>query len=444
MAKEKTLVPEITAITVAGFKSLARETRIEIAPLTLLAGANSSGKSSVMQPLLLLKQTLEATYDPGPLLLSDSHVRFTDASQMLAKKGRAQVGSFQVGIEVGEISLFESFSKSKVGNFSLDSMAVERGRSRVVLRAEMTAEEMHQNLGSGPGCSIERDRCYFMIRPPGGGGEDLLGWMIKKEPVVTLFSSLGSVDSALRSVIHLPGLRGNPDRSYPVAAVGERFPGPFPVYAASVILAWQEKNDLRLKVLSTQLQKLGLTWKVEARQVDATRVELNVGRLRAPAKGGLKDLVNIADVGFGVSQTLPVLVALLTAAPGQLVYLEQPEIHLHPRAQVALAEILCEAARRGVKVVAETHSSLLLIAVQSLVAEGKMIPDLVKLHWFQRDEAGCTVVHSGDLDEAGAYGDWPEDFGEAELSAQRRYLDAADARDLESVPRARKAKAARR
>lgn len=250
--------------------------------------------------------------------------------------------------------------------------------------------------------------------------------------------------SALRSLIHLPGLRGNPQRAYPVAAVGPNFEGPFPVYSASVVLDWQERNDIRLKTLSIQMAKLGLTWKVEARRMDATSIELRVGRLPTSKRGGASDLVNIADVGIGVSQTLPVLVALLTAQPGQLVYLEQPEIHLHPRAQIALAEILGEAARRGVKVVAETHSSLLLIAIQTLVAEEKITSDLVKLHWFQRGDDGMTAVSSADLDEAGAFGDWPEDFGEVELKAQGRYLDAAEARDLESSPRARKAKAARR
>jgi len=60
----------VTAVSVGGYKSLAEERSIEIRPLTILAGANSSGKSSIMQPLLLLKQTLEATYDPGALLLA--------------------------------------------------------------------------------------------------------------------------------------------------------------------------------------------------------------------------------------------------------------------------------------------------------------------------------------------------------------------------------------
>ena len=67
----------ITRITVAGFKSIAEEQSVEIRPLTILAGANSSGKSSIMQPLLLLKQTLDATYDPGALLLNGPNVRFT-------------------------------------------------------------------------------------------------------------------------------------------------------------------------------------------------------------------------------------------------------------------------------------------------------------------------------------------------------------------------------
>ncbi|MEQ8968775.1 MAG: AAA family ATPase [Coleofasciculus sp. C1-SOL-03] len=79
-------VQGITKISVQGFKSLYDECSIEIRPLTILAGANSSGKSSIMQPLLLMKQTLEATYDPGALLLNGPNVRFTSVEQILSKK----------------------------------------------------------------------------------------------------------------------------------------------------------------------------------------------------------------------------------------------------------------------------------------------------------------------------------------------------------------------
>ena len=70
-----------TALSVSGFKSLRKESRIEIRPLTILAGANSSGKSSMMQPLLLLKQTLEASYDPGLLLLNGPNAKFTSVNE---------------------------------------------------------------------------------------------------------------------------------------------------------------------------------------------------------------------------------------------------------------------------------------------------------------------------------------------------------------------------
>ena len=81
--KEKTGPAKITALTVRGFKSIHDETTIQIRPLTVLAGANSSGKSSMIQPLLLLKQTLESPYDPGPLLLNGPNVKFTEVKQLV-------------------------------------------------------------------------------------------------------------------------------------------------------------------------------------------------------------------------------------------------------------------------------------------------------------------------------------------------------------------------
>src|SRR5437764_11093807 len=91
----------ITRITVGGFKSISQEQSIEIRPLTILAGANSSGKSSILQPLLLLKQTLEAPYDPGALLLDGPNVRFTNFEQMLFRSGKHSSSEcFSVGLSV--------------------------------------------------------------------------------------------------------------------------------------------------------------------------------------------------------------------------------------------------------------------------------------------------------------------------------------------------------
>jgi predicted ATPase len=216
---------------------------------------------------------------------------------------------------------------------------------------------------------------------------------------------------------------------YSVTAAGPRFPGTFENYSAGLISSWNSESPERLKGLSDDLNLLGLTWKIEAKRIDDTQVELRVGRLPRSKRGGAYDLISIADVGFGVSQTLPVVVALRAANAGQLVYIEQPEIHLHPRAQVAMARLLVNAAKRGVRVVAETHSSLLLLAVQTLVAEGAIDPLLVGLNWFRRSEKdGTTRIKTAELDKAGRFGDWPEDFDQVALEAENHYLSAAEAR----------------
>jgi predicted ATPase len=94
-----------------------------------------------------------------------------------------------------------------------------------------------------------------------------------------------------------------------------------------------------------------------------------------------------------------------------------------------MADLLANAARRGVRVVVETHSSLLLLGVQSLVAAGTLPSSDVTLHWFSRSqETGVTTVRSAELDEAGRFGDWPEDFDQVALEAEDRYLSQAEAK----------------
>jgi predicted ATPase len=229
----------------------------------------------------------------------------------------------------------------------------------------------------------------------------------------------------LLNLIHVPGLRGNPERSYAVSRVGTQFPGAFHDYTASVLSHWKEKKSKdKLKQVGEDLQSLGLTWKVDAFKIHDTRVELKVGRLPSSQQGGAQDMVNITDVGFGVSQVMPVIVALNVAEEGQLVHIEQPEIHLHPNAQVQMAKILLRAARRGVRLIVETHSSTLLKAIQVEIATSEGLESLVQLHWCSRDDEGVTHVHSVTPDALGAYGDWPVDFNEVELALDSSYIEA--------------------
>ena len=420
--------PKPRVIAVKGFKSVRDEISIELRPLTLLCGSNSSGKSAFMQPLLLIKQTLEVGYDPGPLLLDGPNVSFGRASEMLwkgkAKADTAKQFSFSYTGTDGERSKF-TFLLGK-GGIDLASLEytppLDAGQS-ITLRRSLTHEQLREFVGSpfreivdrdaNSRLQVERQRCFFEIRFQSSPGRYIT------LPIGT--STL--VQDQATSLLHLPGLRDLPARLYPATRAGRVFPGPFHPYVASVIATWAEGSSSALIGLNQDLQALGLTWKVEAQKVGDTKVALRVGRLTQPQQGGARDLVNIADVGLGVSQTLPVLVALRAAASGQIVYLEQPEIHLHPRAQVALGPVLVGAARRGVIVVCETHSHLLVRSIQAQTAGDQLDPALVALHWFTRDGQGVTQVTSGGLDNAGTYGDWPLDFNDVELGLENDYLD---------------------
>ncbi len=422
-----------TKISIEGFKAIGDRVDPEIRPLTLLAGANSSGKSSLMQGILLLKQTIEAPYDPGPILLNGPHVRFTSIDQLLhtGVAKASQAAGFTVGIDDGT-SAFETRIERQG---SKEELVVSRFTTRT-----KGSQPFELSLGTDTNELSKRVLKQFKIPDSPEHRIEVVRDRFALVPALVRSAADGTTPSRyllpiipfdlglLRRIIHIPGLRGTPERSYPLTATGPLYPGTFENYSASVIARWGESEPAKVKQLGKHLQQLGLTWKVEAKRVDGASVELRVGRMPRGVVGGGKDLVNIADVGFGVSQTLPILVALIEAQPGQLVYIEQPEIHLHPRAQVAMAGLLADAAKRGVVLVVETHSSSLLLAVQTLVAEGSLPSDLVKLHWFTRDEkSGATRITSADLDEAGRFGDWPEDFADVSLEAEARYLDAAEA-----------------
>jgi len=255
-------------------------------------------------------------------------------------------------------------------------------------------------------------------------------WLFWKECVLTP-DPLSWISIRNRAVKHIPALRGEPERGYKATRAREeggllRVTGPFPPYVASLLADWQEKGETaRLEMVRQNMVELGLAGTIQANQVSASEVELRVARTLAQPKSE-SDFVDIADVGVGVSQVLPLIVALAGARDGQLVYVEQPELHLHPRAQWIVGKILARAARGGIRLVVETHSLLVLRAVQHQLASGSLKPEEVGLYWFSRDTAsGFSNVVRAELDDKGRFGEWPVDFSEVEFQADEEWLAAA-------------------
>lgn len=429
----------LTAIEVTGFKSAIDPVRVNFRDVTILAGVNSAGKSTIMQPLLLIKQTIEKPFDPGALAIDGPLARFTNAEQFFSHGVSTAVAQkFSVGFEHGAAKVKLIYGRSATAGIDLLEMSFNRDseeyfwkngqafdkNDRSIVK-ELTyrgfPKKILEEIADHRELCVVRERAVLALGfAPGGAG--------LSAHVLAFYSPANSVLNEVQNLIYLPGLRGNPERHYLISAGGPQYPGNFNDYVASIIHFWATTSDGRLKRLEDNLKQLGLTWRVTTRAVDDTRVEVRVGRLPAAARGGARDTVNIADVGFGVSQTLPVLVALLAATRNQIVFIEQPELHLHPRAQVALADIIIQAADQGVRPVIETHSSLLILALQAAIAEGRIAPDRVSLNWFTRDTIGQTHVTEAQIGDDGSYGDWPEDFGAIELDLQDRYMTLVERR----------------
>ena len=219
----------ITAVSIRGFKSHAFENRIDIRHLTILAGANSSGKSSIVQPLLLMKQTLEASYDPGPLLLDGPNVRCTSVDQLLSlTQPNRNDRSFSVGIETHGASILQTeYAYSANQELEIRSMSITlsdrasesllwltSGDDSTVLEERLSAFLSAVNLApyrasDGSRLAAVRNRCflYIVVRvadadPPGVSYAHLthlLHWMPNFE---------------LIRMIHVSGSRGNPERVY--------------------------------------------------------------------------------------------------------------------------------------------------------------------------------------------------------------------------------------
>lgn len=421
-------------ISIKGYKSISSLTSIDLNGLTILAGANSSGKSSFMQPILLIKQTIESNFDTGALVLDGANARLSDSSDALWKNGQGRSKNFTICVESEGNSSTATFKRSPAAGLVVDKVSIvdKDLPNGLTLTAKTSHEEISSQLPDDDNpimklfeskkleaqWRVVRKKCFLNVEY---GTKDGVHSFIKMG-----MAPSAQIESLAKNIIHVPGLRGNPERSYRLAAASDIYPGSFESYVASIISHWREDSRKRknFEQLVEDLRSLGLASNIETTRLNDTRVEVRVSRYKGAED---TDCVNIADVGFGVSQTLPVLIALITSKSNQVVYIEQPELHLHPRAQLRLAEIINRAVQRGVKVVVETHSSILIRGIQTLVAKKLLDKEMLSLNWFTQDPRnGKSKVNRAEVDGNGAFGPWPADFDEVSMQADGEYLNAVE------------------
>ncbi len=426
---------KLRAIAVKGFKSFRDNCELEVGGLTLLCGRNSAGKSSFLQPALLLKQTYFAPVDMGPLAFGGPNVSFDRAAECLwSGNGKGTPASeLNFGFRFGQTFRVHTFSLSTEKRIELEHVRLAQlGASGYVglipgkSVAAATIRDFAVPLGISGAIAekltVHRNRCDVRLAPPAG------------DPTFGAFSPGPNLARLLGRWMHVPGLRGNPEREYLATRpqLGN-YAGWFHMYTAGYLNLWQKREPAKLAACEADLATMGLASRLSVEEVSDVRVSIRVGRTLNPYTKSGADLVNIADVGFGVGQVLPVVVALQAAGPEDVVHIEQPELHLHPEAQVVMGRLLLAAALRGATVFAETHSIALVRGVQAAVADleaHQFNADLVRAHWFERDESGATKVTPTPMTAEGMLPDWPEDLTQAAAQADLRFLEASMAHEF--------------
>ncbi len=341
---------------------------LDFRPLTLLTGLNGTGKSSVFQSLLLLRQS----YQQGLL-----------QTYALALHGDlAHIGT-------GRDALFEGAKKEEIG-FDLVLQDDAGYESKAKWRYKYTEESdlLDENSSSiDPGvynASLFNDDFQYLQA-------ERIGPRLFNETsdfLVQRYRQLGSRGESTAPFLSIFGYGNIPNKS----------------------LNHEDAKSLGLKdQVEAWLGEVCPGTRISVTPVSG--IDLTTLRYSFPMGNLFSRNYRATNVGFGITYTLPILVAILSSAPGSLLLIENPEAHLHPKGQAMMGDLLARAASCGIQVVVETHSDHVLNGIRVAVHDGRLNPNDVQLHFFQRREQdGQSQVVSPQVDRDGRLDQWPDDF----------------------------------
>lgn len=350
-----------------------RDQEIALGDMTLLAGLNGMGKSSVIQSLVLLRQSHQQGLLPKTgLSLNGDLIRLGLARDVLYEGAASEdeIG-FGLTVEQGDMTLKPIWSFAY--NQEADVLQVTKKPSDPVYGTSLFTDEFHylqaERVGPRPafGTSDFEVRQHRQIGTQG-------------EYAAHYLSVFGSQDIRNTALQH-KNARTLSLRDQVEAWLGEISPG----------------TRLQLNA-NPDLDQIGL------------RYSFVTGHYESNA-------YRSTNVGFGLTYTLPILIVALSAGPGALLLIENPEAHLHPKGQGMMGDLLAQVAQSGVQVIIETHSDHVLNGIRLAVHGGgepsRLDAEKVRLHFFERRETNDGaehVVESPRMDRDGRIDRWPEGF----------------------------------
>jgi len=360
-------------IFIAGFKCF-EDLKLDVAPLTLLSGINGGGKSSIIQALALLAQTLRLREWGRTLLLDGPELALGNAADVLNQRSTRR--RFALGAATDDEEVLWEF----------------KADDRRALSVELEG--------------VLRDGQQLEIMDP-------TRWLL---PSGVADSS--EVVRILRRVSWVGAERSGPRELLPLRDQGSEGGVGHKGELAAGLLHWREGDAVSGQLCLPDTPPT-LFHQVRARMQEFfPRCDLRVHaiegasavalQMRTDPRSGFQRPQN---VGFGLSQVFPLIVAVLTAREGDLLMIENPEVHLHPRAQQLVGHLLAQTAATGVQIIVESHSDHLLNGVRLGVKTGTMPCEDVAVHYFAPgDGDGGFLTASPRIDPDGRFDTWPDGF----------------------------------
>jgi predicted ATPase len=431
------------------FKAWKDSGEIRLAPLTVLFGTNSAGKTSILQLLLLLKQTAESPDRQRALQLGDSRTLIDVGTYGDAVHNRDVTQPLEIEFEwtLGEsLQISDPLSGTEYEGDAIGfGVSIQAGKRHQPFvrhfeyRLGHTGKtvldvRMHQRE-SGNKFDLDSNH-YKLVRHTGRAWplpEPVRFYGFPDEATAyyqnTAFVSdlVLQLERMFRSIFYVGPLREYPKRLYlwsgeipdHVGVKGDR--------AIEAILAAgdrafnskaKEKTKPLVRLVAERLRSMGLIQDFEVKALGEHRKEYEV-TVRTSAK--LPE-VKLTDVGFGVSQVLPVIVECFYVPRRSIVIFEQPEIHLHPRVQADLADLFVDAIRaredataRECQFIIESHSEHFLRRLQRRIAEEELSADDAALYFVHTQGEGARIEEL-EVDQYGNIRNWPEGFFGDEMS----------------------------
>lgn len=404
---------------------------LTIKPLTILLGANNAGKSSVISPLLVMNQTVASRDKVTPLIsrgslidagnfrdvlhqhdLSKALTLSFDFHTHAADKDTLPIGNYPPGgmsvsfdadpqnLSAGLLAKYEIFDVfrrpymsliRKANGFRLRGIALknmERYEQRAVRQHEPT------NFLFSPSAALYEVR--RLDKTP------------EQEPFSAAFSEYLSILGytfqetleILRKLSYIGALRERPQRHYDFSGEMPLTVGPRGQNTANLL---RRRFDHLRDDLNGWVKRFELGDELCLSQMGSDVFSIVV------RKGGME--TNLADLGFGASQVLPLIVQSLVAPVGALTIAEQPEVHLNPRLQSSLAELFVSMAAKNHRVIVETHSEHLFLSVRKLIASGAIKHDRVAVYFVEKSGSESTIREIPINPNGGISGsEWPKGF----------------------------------